>query len=407
METAHGVGDIPHSQRLVAPFVSAAERETLRGLRATIDRAPVGIAHFDLSGRFLLVNDRLCEMLGYDRQALLARGFYEVTFPEDVDACLQLNTRLASGAVPSYAMDKRCVRRDGSVVWSHICVSAVHDESGALAFFVVIAEDITQQQQARERLKDSEARLLRLEHEAREAAERAARLREDMVATVAHDLRNPLHVIATATAAMQAAPLDAERRERLATLTRRSIRIMTRLVGDLLDISRIDAGRLEVRREPVEPARVLEETRELFEARARERGIALTVCAAPGLDTVAGDHERLVQVLSNLVENALKFTARGGHVELQAQTRGEDVEVAVRDDGIGIAPGQVQRLFDRYWKAEQGSRSGAGLGLAIARGIVRAHGGEIRVDSERGRGTTIRFTIPRGCRAQGPGSAAG
>jgi PAS domain S-box-containing protein len=396
METAHGLGGIPLSQRLLSSFVSVAERETLRGLRATIDRAPVGIAHFDLSGRFLLVNDKLCEMLGYDRPALLARGCYEVTFPEDVEACLQLNTRLASGAIPSYTLDKRCVRRDGTVVWSHICVSSVRDESGALAFFVVIAEDITEQQVARERLKETEARLLRQEQEAREAAERAARMREDMVATVAHDLRNPLHVIATATAAMQAAPLEAERRERFATLTRRSIRIMTRLVEDLLDVSRIDAGRLEVRREPVEPARILEETRELFEGRARERGIALAVSAAAGLGTVMGDHDRLVQVLSNLVDNALKFTPPGGHVELAAEARGEGVEVAVRDDGIGLAPGQLERLFDRYWKAEQGSRSGAGLGLAIARGIVRAHGGEIRAESERGRGTTIRFTIARG-----------
>lgn len=396
METAHGLDGMPHSQRILSPFASAAERETLRGLRATIDRAPVGIAHVDVSGRFLLVNDKLCEMLGYDRPALLARGFHEVTFPEDADACMQLNARLASGAIPSYTLDKRCVRQDGTVVWSHICVSAVHDESGALAFFIIIAEDITEQREARERLEESEARLLRQEHEAREAAERAARLREDMVATVAHDLRNPLHVIATATAGMQAAPLEAERRERFATLTRRSIRIMTRLLEDLLDVSRIDAGRLEVRREPVDAGRILEETRELFEARARERGIALTVSAAPALGTATADRDRLLQVLSNLVENALKFTAAGGHVELGAQDRGDAIELSVRDDGIGIAPGQVERLFDRYWKAEQGSRSGAGLGLAIARGIVRAHGGEIRAESERGRGTAIRFTIPRG-----------
>jgi signal transduction histidine kinase len=160
-----------------------------------------------------------------------------------------------------------------------------------------------------------------------------------------------------------------------------------------------------VRRPPGAPGRILEEPRERFEARARERGIALTVSAGPRLGTVAGDHDRLVQVLSNLVENALNFTAAGGHVHVGADERGDTVEVAVRDDGIGIAPGQVERLFDRYWKAEQGSRSGAGLGLAIARGIVRAHGGEIRAESERGRGTTIRFTIPRGSPAQGPGLA--
>jgi signal transduction histidine kinase len=110
---------------------------------------------------------------------------------------------------------------------------------------------------------------------------------------------------------------------------------------------------------------------------------------------MSADRDRILQVLANLVGNALKFTNAGGRVEVLAEDHADRVELAVRDDGIGMGPQQLAHLFERYWKAEPGSRSGAGLGLAIAKGIVEAHGGSIRAESERGRGTMVRFTIPR------------
>ena len=409
MGIAPGLGERQEGLAFASSLVPAGERETARGLRATIERAPVGIAHFDAHGRFLLVNEKLCELLACDRDVLLQSGFAEFTFPEDVAGCVELNRRLAAREIPSYSVDKRLVRRDGSPLWSRVCVSALHEPGGDLAFFVAIVEDISAQQAeaeqrraAEERLQallleveERNARLLRMEHEARETAEQLARRREEIVANVGHDLRNPLHVIATAVAAMQSPALPQQQRASLAATLQRNLRRMNRLLNDLLDLSRIDSGRLSIERVPVDVAALMAEVRESFEPDARAVAIAFTCEAPGGIGAVAGDHDRLCQVLSNLVGNSLKFTPPGGHIAVHAEGRDGHVEFSVHDDGPGLDPAQLQHLFVRYWKARPASTTGTGLGLAIAKGIVEAHGGRIRAESEPGHGTVIRFSIPR------------
>src|SRR5688500_10639752 len=138
---------------------SPAAHDNAEGLRATIDLAPIGLAQFDLAGRFLYVNDRLCDILGCAREDLLARTFQEITFPDDLPHCLELTARVASGAVPSYCVDKRFVRPGGSIVWTRITVSAVRDPGGGVKFFIGAAEDITVQVTAAGALRTAEERL--------------------------------------------------------------------------------------------------------------------------------------------------------------------------------------------------------------------------------------------------------
>jgi signal transduction histidine kinase len=235
---------------------------------------------------------------------------------------------------------------------------------------------------------------LELEHEARARAEQAKNLRDEVLAIVAHDLRNPLHTILASSAAMLELPLSAEERTRQLEVIRRSANTMNVLISDLLDVASIELGNLSIGREKVAIKEVLEHTVETFEQRARERGIIVEHDLSGVLPSVIGDSGRLAQVLSNLLANALKFTPKGGRIRLRASYADGEVQIAVANSGAGIAAENLPHVFDRFWRADRTGRAGAGLGLAIAKGIVEAHGGRIWVESTPGETTTFHFTVP-------------
>lgn len=366
-------------------------------LAATIEFAPLGIAHFDRDGRFHLANRKLCEMLGYPRAELLRHNFLELTFADDVAHCLELTHRLAAGEIPGYRHEKRFVRADGTLVWTCVTVSAVRGADGDVDFFIGIAEDITERRNADELRREAQAQLQKAKDEAVKAlraAEKSRQLRDEMVAIVAHDLRNPLHTIALAAATLESTALDAQRRERLHEIVRQTAVNMGGLLDDLLDVSRLESGTFAIEHAPVSPRALAESMDRLFDARAAEKEIAWELRIEPRLPDVQGDPRRLEQVLSNVIGNALKFTPRGGRITLTCRSTPGGVEFAVADSGCGIAPENLEHLFDRFWKADPASHSGAGLGLAIARGIVEAHGGRIWAESEPGVGTCLRMEIP-------------
>jgi len=364
-------------REIESPIVSASpdEREGVRGLRATIDLAPVGIAHFGLDGKFLLVNDRLCEILGRSRAQLLQLHFQQITYGDDVAHCIEQNRRLAEGEIPSYRIEKRFVLPGGPTVWTRVTVSAARDARNEVVFFIGVAEDTTEH------------------HAAEEARREAERARDEMVAIVAHDLRNPVHTITMGVGALLKGP-SPEKAERLLRIIQRTAGGMEHLLNDLLDVSRIEARTFDVASRRVEIARLFEEAAEMLEAHARERDITFTCPAPPAPEFVMGDPPRLMQVLSNLVGNAIKFTPPGGRVEVRARIVGKCLEVAVEDSGPGIDPKALPNLFDRFWQADRTTRLGAGLGLPIAKGIVEAHRGRIWAESTPGQGTTVRFTVP-------------
>jgi signal transduction histidine kinase len=168
---------------------------------------------------------------------------------------------------------------------------------------------------------------------------------------------------------------------------------MERLIGDLLDVSRIDAGTFAVSKRPLTVTSVVEEVVSSFHDDAAAAGVTIRSHVAARLPTVDADHQRLVQALSNLVSNALRFTGSGGCIGLNAQGDEGRVRLSVEDTGIGIAPDQLSWVFDRFWQADRTS-GGAGLGLAIVKGIVESHGGTIHVESQLGQGTTFVLELP-------------
>jgi signal transduction histidine kinase len=234
-------------------------------------------------------------------------------------------------------------------------------------------------------------------------AQAALRSRDEMLAVVAHDLRNPLNTIVMGSdLALEMAPQDSTGRVgiRQFEIIRRTAQHMNRLIQDLLDASRLDSGTLALEKATLKPADLLREANEMLAPLAAQSRIAFQTEPAEDLPTICADRGRLLQVLSNLVGNALKFTPEGGVISVTAVT-GDDVTAAerhitftVRDTGCGIPADQLPHIFARGWQARRGDRRGIGLGLAIASGIVQAHGGSIWVESVVGDGSRFMFTVP-------------
>lgn len=227
-------------------------------------------------------------------------------------------------------------------------------------------------------------------------AERATAARDRVLGMVSHDLGNSLSAITmSAQSLLASSPAPSEPQRHVAQNILDAAAWMQRLMQDLLDVASIEAGHLslEIQSEAIVP--VIEATREMFAARARAQGVSLSVDVPPRLPQVRADAERVVQVLANLVGNALKYTGPGGTITIDARNGGPEILLAVRDTGAGIAARDVARVFDRFWYAKGRSNTrGTGLGLAIAQGIVVAHGGRIWVESEVGTGSTFFFTLP-------------
>lgn len=226
-------------------------------------------------------------------------------------------------------------------------------------------------------------------------AQRATRARDEMLGVVAHDLRNPLNTITMgAELLLEVIPSERAMERRHAEIVRRAADRMNRLIQDLLDVRRMDEGRLTVDPHPEPVASVVGDAVEMLRPLAAASALTLEGELAADLPRVLVDPARVQQVFSNLLGNAIKFTPGGGHITLRAERASGEVRFAVTDTGPGIPTDQVPHIFGRFWQGNRGDRRGIGLGLAIAKGIVEAHGGRIWVESRLGEGSTFFFTVP-------------
>jgi PAS domain S-box-containing protein len=381
-----------------------AVRESEAKLRRIAESGIVGVFYWTTAGAITGANAEFRRMLGISEEELRAgqvnAGSLTPVEWTTVDAVRQAEL-VAKGVTVNW--EKEFVASDGRRVPVLIGAALL---DGSTDRGIAVCLDITE----RKRVEAERERLLEREREAREAAERASRLRDDVLAVVAHDLRNPVHTIILSTGMLREIPLDDAQREHRLSIIQRTAKGMDHLIRDLLDVTRIESGTFAVRQARVHVRALLDDALELFEAPARERRIELRCELREDLPPLLGDHDRLEQVLSNLIGNALKFTAAGGHVTVSAQAAansaeasrangaempsGVAVDISVADTGRGIPPGHLEHVFDRFWQADRQARAGAGLGLSIAKGIVEAHGGSIRVQSVVGEGTTFSFAVP-------------
>ena len=227
-------------------------------------------------------------------------------------------------------------------------------------------------------------------------AEEGLRMREELLATVSHDLKNPLTTIRMNSEMLLTRHRAAQdlAAGTMAKAIHESSNQMQRLIHDLLDLTKIESGRIKLDRRPHDADELISDLMKMLESQAKEQDIELYKDVHPGESIANCDKDRVLQVLLNLAGNSIKFTGKGGRIRIEAQATGEGIRFGVIDNGPGIPEEELPRIFDRYWQARRTGRGSAGLGLSIARGIVEAHGGRIWAESALHMGSRFFFTIP-------------
>jgi len=356
--------------------------------RALLEAFPGFIARLDDQLRYTFANDRMLALMGLPREAVIGRTVLELpglTHPEAAHEC---HLRALAGEV--VVIERHYPARPHRPATDmQIIYAPGADHAGGKRVVYAFANDITP-------LKRTEAALLA----AKEEAERANRAKSQFLSQMSHELRTPLNAILGFGQLLEAARepgLPPKLRPYTAEILR-GARHLLELINEVLDLGSIEAGRLQMRPEPVDLCELCDECLSLVRPLAAEREVQLPPpCALVDLCQVLADRTRLKQVLLNLLANAIKYNRRGGHVAVAARMAGERVRFEVQDSGPGLDPEQQRRLFEPFERlgADRGDVEGTGIGLALSRGLMEAMNGEIGVVSERGKGSTFWLELPR------------
>jgi PAS domain S-box-containing protein len=328
------------------------------------------------SGAVLFVNDRWCQYTGQSADEAKAGGVNAAIHPEDLLRVAAQKERCWRTGEP-YEGEVRYRRADGHYRWHAFRALPVRGSDGAIEQWIGCAVDIHDARQAQDALREADRR------------------KDEFLATLAHELRNPLAPIRNALQILNRSDRDEATARAAREMMQRQVAHMVRLIDDLLDVSRITRGRLALRREPVELARVLEQALETSQPHLTQQ---LTVRLPSEPVHLDADPVRLAQVLSNLLNNAAKYTPKSGHVSVAAALDGETVVIRVRDDGEGIPATELPHLFRMFSQgrsALERAKGGLGIGLALSRSLVELHGGSLEAHSEGpGKGSEFVVRLP-------------
>ncbi|MBQ5939790.1 ATP-binding protein [Massilia sp. AB1] len=380
---------------------SAALARALDQTRYLIEHTPLAVIEWDRDFRIKLWNRRAEELFGWRAAEAIGQRIDAVPFIHEEDAAkvTEVVTRLVDSATKYVKSNNRNRTRDGRVLCCEWYNSVLHDEHGEIVTGFSLVLDVSEREQAMDALKEADKR------------------KDVYIATLAHELRNPLAPIANAASLLRSKQLQPDRIEWIAAMVSRQTAQMSRLLDDLLDVSRISRGKIELRRARVELGRLIRDTLQtsmpLIEAGRHQ--VQLDLCAEP--QWVDADALRLTQVLANLINNAAKYTPACGVIEIALKAADGMAEVTVRDNGVGLEPEMLERVFDPFVQVASAShlaQGGLGIGLSLAKGLVELHGGAITAASEgpgKGASFTIRLPLDTGMEAAAgepaPASAEG
>jgi PAS domain S-box-containing protein len=378
-------------------------------LRLFIDAVKdYAIFMLDPRGHIQSWNTGAARVNGYTAEDILGQHFRIFYTPEAVASRHPEHELEIAARDGSYQEEGWRVRKDGSQFFASVVITAVRDGEGELMGFAKVTRDVTEWRAAEEaRLKAAAELEVRVAERTRELtavnerleaayeeAQRAVRMREEVLAVVSHDLRNPLGAVQMAAALLLLRlGNDPRSRKQVETIHRSATR-MEHLLADLLDMASIQAGRLALERQPEDPQQILAETMEAHEPAAREKGIDIDRQCDLGDSLLHCDRERVLQVLGNLIGNAIKICRPGDSITVSCAAAGGRAVFAVSDTGPGIPEDELPHLFEPYWSAKRHAKKGTGLGLYISRGIVEAHGGRLWVESTHGNGACFYFSLP-------------
>jgi PAS domain S-box-containing protein len=397
------VGAWPHAILVVGITLFLSREYAARGARvaaaqrqfqAAFEHTPIGKALIALDGRFLEVNRALCRILGRSSEELSASRLGDVTHPDDGDEPQFQRLR----EVPAYVVEKRFVRADGEPVWALLAVSVVPDDQGRPVQIIAQLQDMTELRGHRERLEELVATRTRELEAAKNEAERANRAKSDFLAHISHEIRTPLHVLLAYAQNLDRDPALGEAQRSKVEIVNSSGKHLQALINDVLEMSQIEAGRLELVENPFDPWATLVEVQRMFADEAAAKGVELLLersSELPGL--LLGDGAKVKQILINLASNALKFTSQGS-IRLEASwsehANGSILSrIVVSDTGVGIAQQDAARIFQPFEQLEVGKQAGGtGLGLAIGQAQARRMGGDLSVQSAPGAGSAFTFS---------------
>lgn len=365
-----------------------ALRESERQYRLIVTAASDMIARYDADGRCTFMSPAGQAILGFEVDEFVGNGPLRFIHPDDRESIVQLFENASETKRPANVV-YRANHKDGHHVWLEASARPVFDDNGGLVEVVIIARDISERKATEDSLRA-----------AREKAEAANRTKSRFLANMSHELRTPLNAVIGFSDIMceeMFGSLGSEQYKDYSKLIRESGQFLLELINDILDMSKVEAGKYELYLEEVQFNELVDTSLRLINQRARDKKLTLTVNVDAGLPAFPADERAVKQILLNLLSNAVKFTPDGGVVEMTAKQTGDFLVVSVRDNGIGIAKDVIPRLarpFEQAMGDSLLSHAGAGLGLALVKSFVQLHGGELTIDSTLGEGTTVTFTLP-------------
>ncbi|MBK7645282.1 MAG: PAS domain-containing protein [Planctomycetes bacterium] len=365
-------GEIAEIERALELATEQARLETERAANTRLHTASLlsgmaeGVVAVDLQERVLFMNRSAANLLGLDAELPEGARLWEsLRFP-----ALERALRGSIDGIPQEPLDAPSPQPDGRTLSISVhAVRSQHGFQGAVALLL----DVT-------------------------AVRKVEQMRIDFVANVSHELRTPLAAVLGALETVADAQTDAATTTRFLEIAQRNASRLQAIVSDLLELSSIESQASRMPLEPMGIGSPLRSAAAALAGAAESKGVALVVEPVPAdLPPISGNHGRLERVFTNLIENAIKYTQKGGHVRARARLAGRALEVEIEDDGIGIPAAHLPRVFERFYRVDR-SRSremgGTGLGLAIVKHVVRAHGGNVEVESEEGRGALFRVRLP-------------
>nr|WP_228056384.1 PAS domain S-box protein [Microcoleus sp. LEGE 07076] len=381
--------DISDRKRSEIALAQSAQR-----FRHTFEQAAVGMAQATVEGKLVLVNQKLCEILGYSRQELLQKRFQDITLPEDLGKELEFLRQLLAGEIENYHLEKRYLRQDGELVWANLTVSLLREQNGS-QFLMGVVQDIRERKRAEESLR---LRAEELNWMAQSLAKTTNVLRkrnqelDQFAYVVSHDLKAPLRAIANLSSWIEEDLSDSMTEDTLhqMNLLRGRVHRMEGLIEGLLQYSRV--GRIQVASETIKAENLLAE---IIDSLAPPSGFEVKV--EPGMPTFVAERLPLQQVFANLISNAIKHNrAESGHVNISVKELDDFYEFSVADDGPGIAAQYHDKVFVIFQTLEARDKvENTGIGLSLVKKIVEGQGGSISLESAVGEGATFRFTWPK------------
>ena len=377
--------DITDRQQAQAALLASEER-----FRSTFEQAAVGMAHIAPEGRFLRVNQRFCDTVGYSQSEMLARTFQDITYPEDLEASLEHFRQVLAGEISDYSIEKRYICKNGQPVWVNLTASLVRTHTDEPDYLIVAVEDISWRKQAERALRETMSELARSNEELQQFAYVAS-----------HDLQEPLRMVSSYVQLLQRrykGQLDDDADEFIHYAVDGAER-MKRLINDLLAFSRVGTRGKELT--PISSQEALERALFSLELQIEETGATVTHDPLP---VVLADDSQLTQLFQNLIANAIKFRREGSSPKVHVAARlqpathegGNAMEYlfSVSDNGIGFEAQYGERIFVIFERLHTSDKyGGTGIGLAICKKIIERHGGRIWSESQPGVGSTFYFTL--------------